>query len=72
MVKLRVKEICRERGINMSKLSRMADVSYGTIEAIFRDPHHDASLYILERIAGVLEVSICDLIEEEKTRKRGK
>jgi DNA-binding Xre family transcriptional regulator len=64
MVRLKVREIAESKGINMSKLSRIADVSYNTTQALFHNPQHDVSIYILERIAKALNVKICDLIEE--------
>jgi DNA-binding Xre family transcriptional regulator len=64
MVRLKVREVAEPKGINMAKLSRMADVSYNTTQALFHDPYHDVSIYILDRIAKALKVSICDLIEE--------
>lgn len=64
MVRLKVREVAELKGINMAKLSRMADVSYNTTQALFHDPYHDVSIYILSRIAKALKVSICDLIEE--------
>ncbi len=64
MVKLKVKEVAKQKGITSAKLSRMADVSYNTTQALFHDPRHDVSIYILHRIARALKVSICDLIEE--------
>ncbi len=64
MVRLKVREVAESKGINMAKLSRIADVSYNTTQALFHDPYHDASIYILARIAKALKVSICDLIEE--------
>ena len=64
MVGLKIKEISEEKGINMAKLSRLADVGYTTVQVLFRDPHRDVSLYVLARIAKALNVSICDLIEE--------
>jgi DNA-binding Xre family transcriptional regulator len=64
MVRLKVREIAERKGINMSKLSRIADVSYNTTQALFHNPQHDVSIYILERIAKALNVKICDLIEE--------
>jgi DNA-binding Xre family transcriptional regulator len=64
LVRLRVKEIAEAKKINMSKLSRKADVSYATTQALFHNPYHDVSIYILERIAKALDVSICDLLDE--------
>jgi len=41
--------------------------TYNTMQALFRHPDHDVSLYILYRIARALKVSMCDLIEEDAT-----
>jgi DNA-binding Xre family transcriptional regulator len=69
--RLRVKEVAESKGITMAKLSRMADVSYNTTQALFKHPTHDASLYILDRIAMALGVHLCDLIEyTEKAHER--
>ncbi len=64
MVKLKVKEVAKSKGISISKLSRLADVSYNTVLTIFHDPYHDVSLYILDRLSRALNVAICDLIEQ--------
>lgn len=64
MVRLKIKEVAESKNINMAKLSRLADVGYTTTQALFHNPHHDVSIYILERIAKALEVSICDLLDE--------
>lgn len=66
MVRLKIKEVAEMKGVNMAKLSRLADVGYTTTQTLFHDPSHDVSLYILERIAKALDVSICDLIDEQK------
>lgn len=65
MVKLKLKEVLQERGISMSKLSRMTDVSYNTVQILCRDPQHDAGIQLLSRIADALEISICDLLDEQ-------
>ena len=39
-VRLRVKEVAREKGISMGKLHRQADVSYKTIKRIYSDPFY--------------------------------
>jgi len=65
MVKLKIKEVAVSKGISMSRLSRIADVSYNTLLTIYHNPHHDVSIYILERIAKALQVSICDLLDEK-------
>lgn len=64
MVRLKIKQVAESKGINMAKLSRLADVGYTTTQALFHNPDHDVSLYILARIAKALSVSVCDLLEE--------
>jgi DNA-binding Xre family transcriptional regulator len=64
MIRLRVKEIAKQKGISMGKLSRVADVSYKTVKRIYDDPTYSATLPILERLAKALEVATADLIED--------
>lgn len=63
MIKLKVKEIADARRINMAKLSRMADVNYNTIRAIYDNPHRDVAVTTLEKIARALKVEVTDLYE---------
>jgi DNA-binding Xre family transcriptional regulator len=63
MVRLRVKELAKERGISMSKLSRVADVSYNTVKTMYRYPEHGFNTKSLERIAHALQVDLTDLFE---------
>ena len=64
MIKLKIKEVAQEKGIGMSKLSRIADVNYKTIQTIWRDPYHGVNTKTLERIAKALGVSTADLLED--------
>lgn len=64
MIRLRVREIAEARKINMSKLSRMADLNYNTIRAIWDDETKDVAVSTLEKIARALKVDVSDLIEE--------
>ncbi|QBD76296.1 XRE family transcriptional regulator [Ktedonosporobacter rubrisoli] len=64
MLRLRVKEVAKEKGIGMAKLSRIADVSYKTIQVIWHDPYHDTSFEILDRIAKALDVPTIALLED--------
>ncbi len=70
MVRLKIREIAEARKINMSKLSRMADVNYNTIRAIWDNEMKDVTVSTLEKIARALKVDIAELIEvlpDEKT-----
>jgi len=63
MITLKVREIAEAKRINMAKLSRMADVNYNTIRAIYDNPHRDVAVTTLEKIAKALKVKVTDLYE---------
>lgn len=69
MLRLRVREVAQEKGISMSKLSRIADVNYKTIQTIWRDPYHGLNTKTLERLAQALDVPSADLLEDVLDRK---
>jgi DNA-binding Xre family transcriptional regulator len=64
MVRLRVKEIAKARGFNMSSLSRSANISFNTVKRIYRDPYRETSTKVLEKLAKAVGVSTADLIED--------
>jgi DNA-binding Xre family transcriptional regulator len=63
MIRLKLKEVLQEKKISQSKLSRMADVSLNTIQAMYHNPYHDAVLSTLDRLARALSVNVSDLYE---------
>jgi DNA-binding Xre family transcriptional regulator len=63
MIRLKLKEVLRDKKISQSKLSRLADVSLNTIQALYHDPFHDCLLSTLDRLAKALGVTINDLYE---------
>ena len=63
MIRLKLKEVIQEKHISQSKLSRKADVSLNTIQAMYHNPHHDAVLSTLDKLAKALGVNIGDLYE---------
>ncbi len=64
MRRLRVKEVAQAKGFTMAKLQRAADINLKTIQAIWHDPRHNASLNTLDKIAAVLGVPVTELIED--------
>lgn len=64
MIYLKIKEVLQEKNVSQSKLSRLADVSLNTIQAMYHNPSHDPALSTLVRIANALKVDIHDLYEE--------
>lgn len=63
MIQLKVKEVAESKHISMAKLSRMADLNYGTIRAIYENPNRDVAVTTLEKIARALKVNVPDLYE---------
>lgn len=64
MLRLRIKEIAEAKNISMTRLSRLADVNYKTIQAIYKNPYHDIAYSTLLKIAKALQCEISDIIEE--------
>jgi transcriptional regulator with XRE-family HTH domain len=64
LLRLRVKEVAQEKSVGMAKLSRLSDISYKTVQKIWRNPYHDASISTINRIAKVLNIPATDLLED--------
>ena len=65
MVKYRLKEVLKEKGVSQGKLSRMTNVSLSTIQRLSAEGStYNVSLDVLEKIAKALGVKIADLYEE--------
>lgn len=64
MRRLRVKEVAQAKGFTMARLQRAADINLKTIQAIWHDPRHNASLNTLDKLARVLQVPVTELIED--------
>ena len=63
MVRLKLNEVLKERGISMGRLARLSDVSFSTIRRICNDPSYSPSLNVLERISRALNVNISELYD---------
>jgi DNA-binding Xre family transcriptional regulator len=64
VVRLRVKEVAKEKGFSMGKLQRDADVAYNTVKRMFKDPYYITTTETLGKLARALGVSPGELIEE--------
>ncbi|MFL5660413.1 MAG: helix-turn-helix domain-containing protein [Ktedonobacteraceae bacterium] len=64
MIRLRVKEVAQTKSIGMLRLSRLADVSYRTVQGVWRDPYREISIKTLEKFARALSVPSHELIED--------
>ncbi|WP_081838878.1 helix-turn-helix domain-containing protein [Thermogemmatispora carboxidivorans] len=47
-----------QRGISMSKLSRMSDISFSTITRICNDPSYSPTVHTLEQLAKALGLRV--------------
>ena len=63
-VRLRVKEVAKEKGVSMSRLSHDTYLAFSTIRSIYKNPFKAVSTDTLKKLADALEVSIFDLLEE--------
>ncbi len=70
VVRLRVKEVAREKGISMGKLQRDADVAYNTVKRMFKDPYYITTTETLGKLARALGVSPGELLEEVSDESR--
>ena len=65
MIRLRVDEIAKAKGMSIGRLSRASGISLTTIRRIFDDPYYSATTTTLEKIANALGVTIQELLLEE-------
>jgi DNA-binding Xre family transcriptional regulator len=64
MLRLRVKEVAKEKGFSMNKLSQRSEVSYQIIHDIFRNPLKTVNTDTINRLAKTLNVPVTELIED--------
>ncbi len=70
MVRLRVRQVAEDKGIGISKLQRQADLAYRTVHRMWHEPDYDAGVKTLGKVAKVLGVSVCELIEESDDERQ--
>ena len=63
MIRLKVRQIAESKRLTMAKLSRLADVNYNTVRAIWDDENRDVAVTTLEKLAHALKVPVTDLYE---------
>lgn len=64
MIRIRLKEVLKEKNISMSMLSHESKISFSTISRIINDKNYSPTLSTLERIAKALNVPVSALYEE--------
>ena len=70
MVRLRVREVAEEQGLDIAKLARKADLAYATVYKVWHEQMTDKGVGILTlaKIAKALGVRVVELIVEEDRR----
>ena len=63
MIRLRVKEVAKEKGMSQGMVSRNCNINLNTVRAMFRNPDNNITLDTLNRLAHGLGVHPCDLLE---------
>ncbi|GER86288.1 hypothetical protein KDW_04500 [Dictyobacter vulcani] len=64
MLRLRVKEVAKEKGFSQGKLARAADMATNTLRAIYRDPYREVATTTINKLSRALEVPVTELIED--------
>lgn len=70
MLRLRVKEVAKQKGFSMNKLSQRSEVSYHIISDIYRDPFKTINTDTLNRLAKALGVPVTEIIEDVPEEER--
>ena len=63
MIRLRIKEIAKEKGFSQGELSRRANIDENTLKRIYRNPLAIITTETLDKLAKALGVSASELIE---------
>jgi len=63
MIRLKVQEVAKAKGMSMRKLARTADIAYNTLRTIYRDPYRQVTSNTLDKLAKALQVDASQLIE---------
>lgn len=63
MIRLKVEEVARAKGVSMHKLAKRSGLAYNTIRLIYRNPYRGIDLPTLDKLAKGLEVDASLLIE---------
>jgi DNA-binding Xre family transcriptional regulator len=66
VIRLRVKEVAKQKGITQGRLQRKADIDIKTIRKIYQNPYTIITTETLDKLATALEVDASELIESVK------
>ena len=64
MLRLRLREVAEAKNMSRTRLSRLADINYKTVNRLWNDPYREFTSTSLSQLARALDVPVTDLIEE--------
>ncbi|QBD81101.1 XRE family transcriptional regulator [Ktedonosporobacter rubrisoli] len=71
MIRLKVKEVAKAKGVNQRQLSLRSGIDIRTVQRIFRDPTRAVSTTTLDKFAKVLGVDASELLESAPDEEPG-
>lgn len=63
MIRLRVKEVAKEKGMSMGGLARKADIDKNTLRTMYHEPYKVVKTDTLDKLAIALGVDVRELLE---------
>jgi DNA-binding Xre family transcriptional regulator len=63
MYLLKVRQIAEHKGLSRTRLARLADIQYDTINGIWHNDKRDVSLSTLIKLSRALHVEVSELYE---------
>jgi len=70
VIRLKIREVAEAKQISRTRLSRLADTNYKTINALWNDPYREVTTTTLDRIAKALSVPVTELLEQVEDDKQ--
>ncbi|MDB2091420.1 MULTISPECIES: helix-turn-helix domain-containing protein [Clostridium] len=67
MVGIKISKLRKEKGLSLSKLAEMAQISKSYLSDLENEKKENPSVEILEKIARVLEVPVSQLFDHEES-----
>ena len=66
--KLRIEELCNERGLNFSRLATISGVPYTTVKSIVYNQSKNPSITTIKKICDGLDITITEFFDTETFR----
>lgn len=66
--KLRIEELCNERGLNFCRLATISGVPYTTVKSIIYNQSKNPSITTIKKICDGLDITITDFFDTETFR----